>query len=597
MKKTLARNWHLLLLLAGSLCMAWIVQRDTARFNDPSGLWSDRAGYYVYLPATFFCHFDSRRMPDSIDVKTGGGFSIDTLTNKLDVKYTYGVALLQSPFFAASWLWGKIAGIDDEQGFSMTYLWFLRLSSIFYVMAGCWFLKRFLDHYFPPPVTPLVILFLFLGTGLFYYTVMDGLMSHSYSFFLFALFLFSLKRFLDDGAFRCFLVLSISLALAILIRPTSIMLLSLPFLWDVRRPGEIFQRAGKLLQLRYLTVFAVILFLLFFPQMVYWKYLTGSWIHYSYGSEGFSLWRHPRIAEVLFSPLNGLFTHTPMVLFSLAGMVYMVILKKQNGWLLLAVFFAVTYLSASWKMWYFGCSYGQRSYIEYMALFAVPLGWIFAQLLRMRRMLPAGLLFFLLFLTTWFNLRYAFSLYRFERCYYGSVWDWPHYRFWLGKAGVLWPVPPPDSFVNDFENLAIFPGIKPSEIFTRSGQYSVAANQHETTLFTVDLIKRGNPIPNRAAVTFWMLKPGSQPTGATLVFAFSRDTTVIFSSHFPLDPVVLRPMAWTLVRKTFIIPDLNNPAQRIRIYISHPVRSVFFMDDLEVKYLNNWNENQVACYR
>src|SRR5690554_5459863 len=67
-------------------------------FNYHSEIWADKAGYYVYLPAAFKFNFDSRQFPDSIQIKTGGGFELLQDQQKVVTKYPYGVALLQAPF-------------------------------------------------------------------------------------------------------------------------------------------------------------------------------------------------------------------------------------------------------------------------------------------------------------------------------------------------------------------------------------------------------------------------------------------------------------------------------------------------------------------
>jgi hypothetical protein len=156
-------------LFCASLALTWFFHKDATRFSDRNELWSDRAGYYIYLPATFFYHFDTRKMPADLDMQTGGGFSIDTLNNKIDTKYTYGVALLASPFFLTSGLVSRIAGYDSENGFSMVYVRMMSLAAVIYLILGLWLLKRFLDHYFQPVVSFFVITLIFLGTNLFYY--------------------------------------------------------------------------------------------------------------------------------------------------------------------------------------------------------------------------------------------------------------------------------------------------------------------------------------------------------------------------------------------------------------------------------------------
>jgi len=91
----------------------------------------------------------------------------------------------------------------------------------------------------------------------------------------------------------------------------------------------------------------------FLPQLVYWKYVSGSFLHYSYGTEGFSYWKNPVILPLYFSPFNGLFLYNPLVLFFVAGFTWMIFHRKANGLLLLLTFAAVTYISGSWHMWFF----------------------------------------------------------------------------------------------------------------------------------------------------------------------------------------------------------------------------------------------------
>ena len=72
------KNYFFYILFCTSLVLTWFFHKEAIRFSDRSVVWSDRAGYYIYLPATFFYHFDTHKMPADLDVKTGGGFSIDT---------------------------------------------------------------------------------------------------------------------------------------------------------------------------------------------------------------------------------------------------------------------------------------------------------------------------------------------------------------------------------------------------------------------------------------------------------------------------------------------------------------------------------------
>jgi len=591
MRKNLKfESWFFYVLFFVSLVLSWFFHKDATRFSDRSELWSDRAGYYIYLPATFYYHFDTHKMPADLDVLTGGGFSLDTLNNKIDTKYTYGVALMASPFFATAALVSRIAGYDNEKGFSMLFMRMMSLAAVIYLILGLWFLKKFLDHYFQPVVSFFVILMIFLGTNLFYYSLIDGMMSHVYSFFLFSLFLFALKRYQGLESRRWFIVLCITLSLAILIRPTNVLLLLLFFGWDAAGPAEWLNRAKTFLKPRFSLSFLSILFIIFLPQLIYWKYLSGNWLHFSYRGEGFTNFFHPKIAEVLFSPVNGLLTYTPLVFFFLAGIFVMLFRKKQNGWLVAGLFAMVTLICASWKMWYFGCSFGQRSYIEYFTILAVPFGYFTTELFNIRKLWLSVALFFLLFLFAYFNLRITTSLYRFERCYYGSTWDWDHYVWNLQRAGILSPVCQVQTWQNDFENMALSPVFKPSQLFSRSGQYSIAANEKEgkTPLFSARLDAFGYPFPKRMDVEIWALKTENQPADASLNYTLTRGNEILFGDEQPLDGFIKNQDTWSKVKKTFIIPDVFDSTLQINIFITNPKRTHLFADDLEIRYHYGW---------
>ena len=63
--------------------------------------------------------------------------------------------------------------------------------------------------------------------------------------------------------------------------------------------------------------------LMLLPQLLYWNYLNGSWVTYSYGNEGFN-WLNPKLLNTWFSPNNGLFLYTPfyfLILLTLGIMI------------------------------------------------------------------------------------------------------------------------------------------------------------------------------------------------------------------------------------------------------------------------------------
>ena len=455
--KRLAESVFFLFLFLVSLFLTLNIHRDRGLFNWKSVLWGDKAGYYIYLPAAFMYHFDLKKFPEKIEEKTGNGFILDTLKGKLDDRYTCGVSILVSPFFIATHYLSVITGVPEEQGFSTLYHRMADIAGIVYLILGLWFLKRFLDRQFTKKISYLAVPLLYAGTNLFYYGLDETLMSHVYSFFLFALFLLSMQNFFLQKRFIWFLLMSAAFSLAVLIRPTAVILILLPFFWRTgtgQIPGE---RLKLLLTVRNILSFFVILIIVFIPQMLYWKYLTGTLFHYSYGNEGFTGWNRPYLSGFWFSPLNGLFIYAPLALFFIAGMILMIVKKLANGILLAVMFLLASYLFSSWFSWYFACSFGQRSFVEYYALFAVPLGFALETMFRIKNLLLKTIPFILIIIFSYFNIRLSLQ---YEKCYFGSAWDWDYFGRMLENKGLYYRFDRRYKFYNDFENSALaFPDL------------------------------------------------------------------------------------------------------------------------------------------
>ena len=136
----------------------------------------DQMGYYIYEPSVFFYH-DLGYFDSSIAKVNSYGVHQSTNKNPLGVeefqltpigryavKYTLGVAILQTPFFLAAHAYSRLTG-SIADGFSPLYIFFNCLSAIFYSMLGFWILIKVLKRYFSDSVTSVVILSIGLATN------------------------------------------------------------------------------------------------------------------------------------------------------------------------------------------------------------------------------------------------------------------------------------------------------------------------------------------------------------------------------------------------------------------------------------------------
>ncbi len=158
-------------------------------FNYHSEIFADKAEYYIFLPALFIYDFKANQLPYQIDKKTGSGFIADTIKNKILTKVTYGVALLESPFFIVTHLLSKKLGYPAD-GFSIIYNRMIDISCVFYAVFALIFLYFFLIRYVASKIAVIVLSCLFFGTNLFYYSIFETGMSHIYSFFCSLFFFF-----------------------------------------------------------------------------------------------------------------------------------------------------------------------------------------------------------------------------------------------------------------------------------------------------------------------------------------------------------------------------------------------------------------------
>ncbi len=551
--------------------------------NCDSEIWADRAGYYCYLPATFFYHFDTRKAPSAIDEKTGYGFTIDHTNNKISTQYYYGVSLLISPFFMIAHALSALTGENEIGGFSWIYNKIFDLAAVFYLVLGLFFLKRFLKNYFPQHLQYIIILVTFLGTNLFFYSIVDTLMSHVYSFFVLSLFLYSMKEFLKDKSrYRYFLLMSLAYGLMFIIRPTNCLIgILFPF-WDALNRKEISRRLKLIFQPKFIFPFLAIVFMMYFPQMIFWKIMHGSYFHLKYGV-GFTFWDKPEFLKVWFSTLNGLIPWSPVNLLFIIGMFFMIFRRYNNGILILFFFLLISYMAAAYKFWYFGCGYGHRAFVEFYPVFCIPFGFFAGKILALKKGFLKILFFFLVFCMTIFN--FSLSLVA-NRCNYGSTWDWDYYARQLKRIYIFPGSSLPFTFRNDFENAVICDGTMLNDSVSNSGLWSAFLDKDHETCCEHSVMVRDfkGKIPKCITVQLMVRKVKPGPVDAYLVCSFEKNNEIYNQQIQSLKLYSENIRSWISVYRTFRVPEGLSGDTRIRFYVWNKEKKSFFVDDLKIRY-------------
>ena len=172
-----------LLFCIGVIFFTFNRHSKTGRFNYHSEIYADRAGYYVYLPAMFQYQFNPKKFPSGINEKIGEGFHYNTDSTRVITKYTYGVALMQLPFYLIAQTISYSQGTPSD-GFSILNHKMVNLACVFYFLASLVILFRTFSNLYSNRTLLIVFGLIFLGTNLHYYAIFDTGMSHMYSFFL-----------------------------------------------------------------------------------------------------------------------------------------------------------------------------------------------------------------------------------------------------------------------------------------------------------------------------------------------------------------------------------------------------------------------------
>ncbi|MGE0087839.1 MAG: hypothetical protein AB7S50_00005, partial [Bacteroidales bacterium] len=287
-------------------------------------------------------------------------------------KMTMGLSVLYAPFFFVA---HSIAQITDlnANGYSEIYSMFLCFAGLFYGLLGLLVLSKILLNYFSDKISALAILIIAFGTNFFYYVTNEGEMSHAFSFFLFSLFFYYSFQWNKNQSVKNTIALGLTGGLIILVRPTNGIAFLVPILFGIYDLSTLKSAYIKYFKnWRKILIIGLIVFLVFLPQLLYWKFATGKLIYYSYGNEGF-FFSKPQIINGLFSYRKGWLIYTPMMLFALAGIP--ILFKKMKDFSVAITIFLILniYIVFSWWSWWYGGGFGARPLIESYVFLSIPL--------------------------------------------------------------------------------------------------------------------------------------------------------------------------------------------------------------------------------
>ncbi len=316
--------------------------------------------YYSFLPKIFY--------------ETSDSVTENFTTNKR----TIGMAVMYLPAFVSGHVIASITGAE-KTGVSIPYRKTIRWLSILYVIAGLLFCRKSMLLFFNEFIVAASLTCVFFGTNLFFYTYCQGEMPHGYLFFLYSAFIYTTIQFIHREKSSALLWIGLTAGMITLIRPTDVIIILFPLMYKIHSLTDLKNRLFSFFKKPFQAITALMLFLApFVLQMCVWKKYCGEFIHYSYTDERF-FFNDPQISNFLISYKKGWLLYTPIMIFSLIGIV---LSKKymKDMFLFLLVFNVLNvYILSCWFDWAFGGSFGCRvlvqSYSVLLFPFALFLSW------------------------------------------------------------------------------------------------------------------------------------------------------------------------------------------------------------------------------
>ena len=561
---------------------------------------TDGQGYHAYLPAVFiyqdlqFTFIDSI-VPQYYPENKRANFVVASDAGNVN-KYFVGTAIAQAPFFlvgcAISWLVGV-----PVDGYSWPFQLMSGLAAIVSLCLGMWFLgKLLLGLGFNRFIINATLFFIVFGTNLLYYALFEPSMSHVYSFFTVSAFLYYGWRALAQQHGKSLVLASVALGITVLIRPINgLIILGIPAItfgfFGTINGLETFLKHRKYL----FSAIAIGLLIVLIQPLVY-LIQTGAPFVWSYQEEGFNFFS-PEWKNVLFSYRKGLFVYCPILLLAVLGMFSGLRRERARYVWLMAALLVVSWVIASWWMWYYGGSYGHRAFIEYYPLFAIGLayllqrGWWF---IGPKFFILMGVLF--VFIQLIQTYQYKVNIIPFDNMSKTRYWnlflrtgeDLRWYYLADGNQNSYVGI---DSLVikHDLETEEGWGNeVQRTDKAAYRGNFSVVMNAHQ--MFGVTLRKPVAELgvkPNVVRVSA-MVKTNSSTTDISFVCALEDSTgAAYFWQSRPLRPQFSCVDDWSEVSAVFKCGFPREATDRFTIYPMKTDGAIVYMDDVEVSFVNS----------
>jgi hypothetical protein len=335
----------------------------------------DGFGYYMYLPF-FLTHGSLKMTPEWAQKKQddycNGIVAYQLIQrengNYVDV-YQMGQSFVEAPAFFIGHL-GAVLFHFPTDGFSKPYHLAFVCNAWLFVLLGIFYVTKLLRLFLDEKLTAISLLVLFLGSNYWVTATLSYSLQHIYLFALIAAmgyYLFAAIR--TEKLKKSYLIVAaILFGLCTVIRPTHAMLFLLPvlLLWNYFPTRKAFWWK--------ISWFPIVAFCWNIPQLLYWKFVGGSWVILNLHTEELIL-SDPNVLHFLFSFRKGWFIYSPIFFLLVPGFFILSRINKRLFYALLSLTVSSIWVFSSWENWWYAASYGSRVMVDFYPLLILPLAF------------------------------------------------------------------------------------------------------------------------------------------------------------------------------------------------------------------------------
>ncbi len=349
----------------------------------------DVYGYYSYLPFNLIYHDPGMTNSEVVDAifkqynPSSTYYQAFRMENGNWISsYAIGMSFLYLPFFLIACILASLFGFPVD-GFSPPFQIIISMGMMIYFFIGLFFFRKLLLNYFSDKVTGITILLLVLSTNIFHEVFNDGLEPHNVLFALYGVLMYYTDLWYRVPSVQKSVRLGAVVGLMLMIRGSEIVSLILVFLWGIGSMNDLKKRVEFIFSnFKLVAVAMITAILVFLPQIIHWKYITGHWYFNNYKmAEGFNLLR-PNLIPFFFSFKKGVFVYTPAVLVFIGSLFLRKFRNSGTAWAIIIFLVLNTYLISCWLVWWGATSFGSRYFSQSLAVFAIPFGFLVDRILH-----------------------------------------------------------------------------------------------------------------------------------------------------------------------------------------------------------------------